>query len=60
MFFVKSRVTNHHDEGHFRKLETLSYAFSMHKVVGFGGMRELRGFLFLFLITNGFLPIKHL
>ena len=54
MFFVTSRVTNHHEEGHFRKLETLSYAFSMHKVVGFGGMRELRGFLFLFFCLQYF------
>jgi len=36
--FVTSSITNHHDEGHFRKLQSLSYAISMCKVAGFGGM----------------------
>ena len=36
--FVTSRVTNHHDKGHFRKSQTLSYALSACKVAGFRGM----------------------
>lgn len=38
MFFVTLRIASHHDKGHFRKLQTLSYAFSMCKIAGFGGM----------------------
>ena len=35
MFFVTPGVTDHHDEGHVRKLQTLFYGFSMCKVAGF-------------------------
>lgn len=59
MFFVTTRVTDHHDEGHFRKLQTLFYGFSMGKFVGFRGMgMELREIfilqfeMFLGLFTN--------
>ena len=36
--FVTSRVTNHHDEGPFRQLQTLSFVFSMCKVASFGSV----------------------
>lgn len=43
MFFVTPGVTDHHDEGHVRKLQTLFYGFSRCKVAGFRGMgMELR------------------
>lgn len=49
--FVASRVKNHHDEGHFRKIHTLSFAFSRCKVAGFGGMgtecREIFTLIFI-------------
>lgn len=38
IFSTISKVTNHHEEGHSRKLQALSYAFSVFKVAGFGGM----------------------
>lgn len=52
IFFVvllfTSRVINHHDKGHFRKLQTLLYAFSMCKIVSFRGMgTEFREFFTL-------------
>ena len=56
VFFVISRVTNHHDKGHSRKLQTVSYAFDMCPVAGAGDMgMEFRKILILIFSLNFFL-----
>lgn len=62
MACVASRMTNHHGDGHPVKLQTLSYASSVCRAAGFGGMGweegDLHSYLESELFLFGYLPLK--